>query len=77
MWCKSSRSRLVADDVINEQISLDLELRLKDLVHIYGIWHTAHMAIAPITVHFFISYFVFGSLYFSQISARSKSDTDK
>ncbi len=35
MWWKSSRSRLVADDVINEQISL--ELWLKHRVYIYGI----------------------------------------
>ncbi len=34
------------------------------------------MTIAPITA-FFISSLVFGSLYFSQIPARSKSDTDK
>ncbi len=34
------------------------------------------MTIAPITAYF-ISSLVFGSLYFSQIPARSKSDTDK
>ncbi len=36
----------------------------------------AHMAIAPI-IAIFISSLVFGSLYFSQTPARSKSDTDK
>ncbi len=46
MWWKSSRSRLVADDVINEQSD-------KRLVHRYEIWHsTAHMTIAPITACF-------------------------
>ncbi len=61
---KSSRRWLVADGVINEQISLNLELRLKHLVHSYGIWHsTAHMAIAPITAYL-SSLFVFGLLYF-------------
>ncbi len=63
MWWKSSR--LVADDVINEQISD------KHLVHSYEIWH---MTIAPIRAHF-ISSLVFGSLYFSP--ARSISDIDK
>ncbi len=73
MWWKSSRRRLVADDVINEQISLNLELRLNHPVHIYAISHSAtHMAIAHIT-----AYLVFESLYFSQIPARSKSDTVK
>ncbi len=52
IWWKSSRSRLVADDVINEQISL--ELWLKHLVHRYEIWHsTAHMTIAPITAYLY------------------------
>ncbi len=75
MWWKSSR--LVADDVINEQISLNLELRLEHLVHSYGIWHSpAHITSAPITANF-ISYFIFGLLYLSQISARFKSYTDK
>ncbi len=38
LLCDSSRSRLVADDVINKQISH------KRLVHSYEIWHsTAHM----------------------------------
>ncbi len=36
----------------------------------------AHMIIAPITAYF-ISSLVVGSLYFSQIPARYKSDTDK
>ncbi len=43
---------------------------------IASVWHSvAHMAIAHNS--FFISSFVFGSLYFSQISACSKSDIDK
>ncbi len=46
MWWKSSQSRLVTDDVINEQ----MELRL---VHSYEIWDSAaHMTIAPITAYF-------------------------
>ncbi len=41
-----------------------------------SVWHSvAHMAIAHNS--FFISSFVFGSLYFSQISACPKSDIDK
>ncbi len=75
LWWKSSRRRLVADDIINEQISLEL-------------WQTTCIQLWHMTQHcphgycsynslFFISSFVFGSLYFSQISARSKSDTDK
>ncbi len=48
MWWKSSQSRLVTDDVINEQISLELRL-----VHSYEIWDSAaHMTIAPITAYF-------------------------
>ncbi len=54
MWWKLSRRRLVADVVINEQISLNLELRIKHLVYSYGIWHsTAHMAIDPITAYLY------------------------
>ncbi len=37
----------------------------------------AHMTIAPVTAYFVSDSLVFGSLYFSQIPARSKSDTDK
>ncbi len=77
MWWKSSASRLVADDVINEQINLELWQTQLCLVHSYEIWHSAaHMTIAPITAYFY-QFFIFGSLYFSQIPARSKSDTDK
>ncbi len=47
----SSQSRLVADDDINEQISLKL---WQTLVHSYEIWHSAaHMSIAPITAYFY------------------------
>ncbi len=36
----------------------------------------AHMTIAPITAYFY-QFFSLWVLYFSQIPARSKSDTDK
>ncbi len=50
MRWKSSRSRLVADDIINEQKVWSCDKRL---VHSYEIWDSsAHMTIAPITAYF-------------------------
>ncbi len=78
-------SRLLCDE---SQVEVDKSLMMslmnkyvwscdKHFMHSYDIWHsTAHMTIAPVTAYF-ISSLVFGSLYFSQIPARSKSDTDK
>ncbi len=66
---------LKSDDVINEQISLE-----PWQTPCVQLWHMTQRCPHDYCTYnslFFISYFVFGSLYCSQISARSKSDTDK
>ncbi len=74
MWWKSSQSRLVTDDVINEQISLEL-------------WQTPCAQLWYMTQRCPHDYCTYNSLflsvlsslgrYISQIPACSKSDTDK
>ncbi len=72
MWWKSSRSWLVADDVINELISL--ELWQTPCAQLWNMTQRCPHDYCTYNSLFFISSLVFGSLYFSQIPARSKSD---